>query len=167
MSVLSTLALGIGLLAPPANSKEVAQGGDDQVVFSDQELLAYGDLTRTENGKVSYSIDIVVYDDGTIIPADAPTTLGRTNTSLSNGVLHLETTYCQNVVVRYNKTAGNTITRRLGYQHGGSQHFRVWQNHPIGSRSNSWNNLRLTGNVIGMMDVLGQGLFMTPPIPCR
>ncbi|GLU50183.1 hypothetical protein [Nocardiopsis ansamitocini] len=164
----TALGMGISLMAAPAAAESTDTRAEGVTGFSDEELLEYGDLTRSDSGTVTYSIELTSYDDGSVLPSQAPTTLGDTKTELHNGTLRLTTTNCHSVKVSYTKLNGATIERRLGYSHLGVRSYRSWgSQRDLTTHSSSWSGLRLTGTVTGILDVRNQQIFLTPAIGCR
>lgn len=93
-------------------------------------------------------------------------------TSLSNGYLYTQLSTGSdsshmNVKDWYNKSGGGTISARFGYSYHSGTHYGSWFSQSSGTtKAAQWSNVYINDcqNVVGFLDVSGQGTFYNAPV---
>jgi hypothetical protein len=90
-------------------------------------------------------------------------------TELSNGDLCIRTEGCNTVRVAYTKRRGDPIRTRFGFTHRGEERWDegTFEQRRGQAKAYTWVGQRLEGQVIGFIQVEGQGRFEIPSVPCR
>ncbi|MEU4783205.1 hypothetical protein AB0F97_01250 [Nocardiopsis alba] len=116
-------------------------------------------------------VEITVYDDGRIVEtgSDLDRMAGDTSTRLSNGTLSLRSNNCNYVRVSYVKRSGVSVNLKLGWFSGDAGRVSGTKRGVAAGEtvSQTWEQVRVPGGVVGYMEVEGQGRFQTPSVGCR
>ncbi|WP_017577866.1 hypothetical protein [Nocardiopsis kunsanensis] len=114
------------------------------------------------------SVEVNIYEDGSIVEADAPQPMDSDDTILSNGLLSIQTTQCTYVRVSYVKDDGSPVDLSFGFYNSGDTYtgdtfYNVGAGQTV---SETWSQINTSGSVVGFMDVPGQQQFNLPPVDC-
>ncbi|MFI1761787.1 hypothetical protein ACH41H_06950 [Streptomyces sp. NPDC020800] len=92
-------------------------------------------------------------------------------TKLSNGYLYTQLSSGSdsthmNVKDWYNKDGGGTIRARFAYSYHNNTHYGAWFSQSGGTKAAQWSNVSIPDcqNVVGFLDVSGQGTFYNAPV---
>ncbi|TQN30216.1 hypothetical protein FHX37_0077 [Haloactinospora alba] len=131
-------------------------------------LLSVAPANAAAENTNTRSVEVTIYEDGTIVPADEPQPLGDSETELSNGLLEIQATNCTYVRISYNKYSGSPVDVKFGFYNSGNNPERGWINNVGAGQTVSevWNQINTSGSVTGYMTARGQQQFNLPPVSC-
>lgn len=141
------------------------------LVFLVALLLPMSNVAHAEEEGQEVEVEITVYDDGRIVEtgSDLDRMAGDTSTRLSNGTLSLRSNNCNYVRVSYVKRSGVSVNLKLGWFSGDTGRVSGTKRGVAAGEtvSQTWEQVRVPGGVVGYMEAEGQGRFQTPSVGCR